>query len=229
MLILGPVVFQAFEVPETIGFGGSQSLTVHRLPGGMRVIDVMGRDDADLRWSGIFSGPLAADRARTLDLLRAQGRPLSLSWDAFFYTVVIARFEADYTRPTWIAYRITCKVLADEAAQFPELPIALAALAVADATSASGYDATVAGLPAGLALPGAATAGTQANAAALAALGDATSSLNARVAGFEGAMTPPADGTSLAALADTAGSLAAGVAARTYVARAAANLGNAST
>ena len=36
-LLLGPVLFQDFELPERISWGGKQRLTVHRLPGGTRV------------------------------------------------------------------------------------------------------------------------------------------------------------------------------------------------
>ena len=66
-VILGPVLLRDFEVPERISFGGRQAIVVHRLPGGARVIDAMGRDDAEIAFSGIFSGPDATRRARTLD------------------------------------------------------------------------------------------------------------------------------------------------------------------
>ena len=65
-LLLGPVAFQDFELPANIGFGGEQRLAVHCLPGGARVIDVLGRDDAEITFSGIFSGSDATLRARTL-------------------------------------------------------------------------------------------------------------------------------------------------------------------
>src|ERR1035438_3000846 len=110
-LLLGPILFRDFELPERVRWGGAQKLAVHRLPGGARVIDSLGRDDADIAWSGVFSGSDAALRAGTLDLIRAEGSSWPLTWDWFFYTVVIARFDADYTRPNWIPYRITCTVV----------------------------------------------------------------------------------------------------------------------
>ena len=55
-LLLGPVAFQDFEVPCGVNFGGRQRLALHRLPGGSRVIDALGRDDAQISFSGIFSG-----------------------------------------------------------------------------------------------------------------------------------------------------------------------------
>ena len=65
--MLGPVVFRDFEVPERINLGGRQRLAVHMLPGGGRVVDAMGPDDAPIRWSGTFSGVDAAERVRMLE------------------------------------------------------------------------------------------------------------------------------------------------------------------
>ena len=45
---LGSVSFRSFEVPATINVGGAQRLAVHRLLGGIRVIDALGRDDSDI-------------------------------------------------------------------------------------------------------------------------------------------------------------------------------------
>ena len=122
-VILGPIALQGFEVPETITIGGAQRLAIHRLPGGARVIDALGPDDADIAWSGIASGPEAAGRIRTLDTLRRAGLPLPLAWDANAYTVVISNFEADTVNPHWIPYRISCAVLRDDTA----LPLSAAA------------------------------------------------------------------------------------------------------
>jgi hypothetical protein len=100
-LLLGPVSFRELELPGRIEFGGRQQLAIHRLPGGARVIDAMGRDDTAVTWSGIFSGSDAAERARLLDLLRAEGMVVPLAWDAFSYLVVIEHFAAAYERTNW--------------------------------------------------------------------------------------------------------------------------------
>ena len=115
VLALGPVTFQDFEVPSGINFGGAQRLAVHRLPGGARIIDAMGRDDAQITFSGVFSGPNASWRARSLDELRSAGAVLPITWDAFFLSVIISDFQADYQNGWWIPYSITCIVLRDEA------------------------------------------------------------------------------------------------------------------
>lgn len=142
-LLLGPILFQDFELPDSIIWGGAQQLTIHRLPGGTRIIDAMGRDDADITWSGIFSGPDATARARALDLMRCDGAPWPLTWDSFFYSVIIHRFEADYRRVNWIPYKIACCVLRDEAAALLEIPLSLAASAAQDLATAASLAPTV--------------------------------------------------------------------------------------
>lgn len=121
MLILGPILFRNFEIPQHITIGGRQRLTVHQLPGGVRVVDAMGADDAELGWSGILSGPDAGDRARSLDSLRQGGLAWPLAWDGWRYTVIISRFEADSTNPWWLPYRISSCVLAEGDLAAPEL------------------------------------------------------------------------------------------------------------
>jgi hypothetical protein len=229
-LLLGPVFFLDFEVPERIAFGGGQRLAIHRLPGGGRVIDAMGRDDADLVWSGIFTGPEAADRARLLDALRVQGAVLPLTWDAFFYSVVIARFDAEYAHPNWVPYKITCTVLRDEATGVAAPVTDLSGSVFADLASAGRAIDTTAATVA-LAAAGATSRGTATYAAATTAVSALATQLNAAAATAEATLsaTPLNTATGLTQAADAAGTLAAATRASGYVARAAVNLANAST
>jgi hypothetical protein len=119
-LLLGPVAFQDFEIPSGVNFGGRQRLALYRLPGGSRVIDALGRDDAQISFAGIFAGPNATQRARSLDQLRVAGTALPLTWDVLFYTVLISNFYADYRNGWWIPYQIVCTVLRDEASTLPQ-------------------------------------------------------------------------------------------------------------
>lgn len=112
-LQLGDFVFQREEIPEHIGFGGDQALVVHRLVGGARVIDSMGRDDMPLQWAGLLRGPNALDRARYLDGLRVAGNALVLSWHELQYMVAIRTFHASFERFYQIPYSITCEVIQD--------------------------------------------------------------------------------------------------------------------
>ena len=143
-LILGPVQFADFELPASISWGGAQSLAIHKLPGGSRVIDAMGRDDAPISWSGTFTGPNAAARAHTLDLMRSESGIWPLAWQDFTYSVLIARFEADYQRSNWIPYRMSCVVLRDEASAVVDTLLSAAQTAAQDIAAAllSSSDAT---------------------------------------------------------------------------------------
>ena len=115
-LTLGGVLFQDFEVPESIAVGGAQTLAVHKLPGGARVIDAMGADHRDVSWSGRFRSGNAEARARLLDGYRIGGRQFLLQWSTYRYRVVVKSFEANYQQPFEIPYSVTCLVVSDESA-----------------------------------------------------------------------------------------------------------------
>ncbi len=232
-LLLGPILFQDFELPERISWGGAQRLAVHRLPGGVRVIDALGRDDAEIAWSGVFSGAGAGVRARAIDLMRAQGAVWPLVWDSFFYSVVIARFEADYAHANWIPYRLACTVLRDEAEALVETVVSLAADALNDLASAdamgSGIDfsAPVAGLGAS----DATTRGSAAYGGAVSSLNDASAQIGASMTTQETALNAaePDTAAGLTQATGAAGNLAGLSGARGYVQRALVNLQNAGT
>ena len=115
-LTLGGVVFQGFEVPDTIRTGGEQALVVHKLPGGSRTVDAMGADDADIPWAGRFRGAQAESRARILEGYRKSGQQLLLRWSTYRYRVVVQSFRCDYQQPFEIPYTISCLVVTDESA-----------------------------------------------------------------------------------------------------------------
>jgi len=110
---LGDFIFAGYEVPESIRWGGSQSLSVHKLVGGERIIDAMGADDADIGWSGIFLSSDASDRADELDQMRIAGVPVSLLFSGRSYDVVIRSFRADQRKQNHVPYQIVCTVLRD--------------------------------------------------------------------------------------------------------------------
>jgi len=83
---------------------------VHLLANGGRIVDTLGPDETDIRFSGIFTGTDAALRALELDELRATGAMLPLTWSIFAYSVVIKAFSADFRNDNWIPYSIRCTV-----------------------------------------------------------------------------------------------------------------------
>jgi hypothetical protein len=138
-VVLGSFVFADFEIPASIAFGGQQQLTIHKLPGGSRVIDAMGRDDMPLAWEGTILSPDADSRAQALDEMRVAGKPLSLVFGSQAYTVVIAEFTATYKRPGMIGYKIGCAVLKDESQSARTSIISAAVQIYADINTALGY------------------------------------------------------------------------------------------
>ena len=115
-LTLGGILFDGFEVPDSIRTGGEQALVVHKLPGGTRTVDAMGADNSDIPWSGRFRGARAESRARVLEGYRKSGRVLLLRWSTYRYKVVVQSFHCDYQQPFEIPYTISCLVVADESA-----------------------------------------------------------------------------------------------------------------
>ena len=111
VLALGSIIFTNFSTPERMPFGGEHCMNVHKLIGGQRVVDTMGPDDRDIRWSGVFWGDNALNTAQELDALRVQGSPLGLSWGGGAYTVVIKSFVPDVRRlPMCVDYSIECVI-----------------------------------------------------------------------------------------------------------------------
>jgi len=144
--------FEDTEIPEDIQFGGDQSLAVHQLVGGARVVDAMGRSDAPLSWHGIFRGQNAEPRARYLDGLRANGQPVTVTWGGFSYLCVIKAFRPRFERFYWIPYSIHLEVVKDNTARVGSATIksiddAVAQdLANAKTQAASSNDSTLDGL-----------------------------------------------------------------------------------
>lgn len=120
-LVLDDYEFEDFEIPDRINWGGRQALSIKKLVGGVRIIEAMGADDDPISWEGRFRGPEAVARARFIDGKRKAGKPVALFWNELAFTVVIERFEPDFTAPMEVPYRICCEVLQDEAAPVTSL------------------------------------------------------------------------------------------------------------
>ena len=122
-LVIGNLILQGVEVPNRITIGGSQSVTIHKLPGGGRVIDAMGADDGAIAWRGLFIGPDAARRARNLDTIRVQGEPQLLSFGDYTFNVVVVQFAYDYQdRGMIINYRIKTEIVMDPSSLVDAVP-----------------------------------------------------------------------------------------------------------
>jgi hypothetical protein len=112
-LTLGDFTFQGTEIPEEIAIGGKHRNAPKELIGGIRVVDMLGRSDDDLSWSGWLRGSNAGSRRAYLDAYRVAGAPLTLSWADLRYQVVVIGFTAIFRRTYEYRYTITFKVIAD--------------------------------------------------------------------------------------------------------------------
>jgi hypothetical protein len=116
VLILGGITFNNsdYSPPTKMPFGGEQSMVVHKLPGGSRVVDTLGPDEDDTSWNGFFFTPNALQICQQLDGMRASGVPVSLSFGGMFRSVVVKSFKSSIKRyPNWVEYNISCLVVSN--------------------------------------------------------------------------------------------------------------------
>jgi len=111
LLTLGPFSFEGLESPERVHLKSKQRFAVHRLGSGLSIADNLGEDCEVASFSGIFSGVNTADRIRSIDFLRLQGTPLTLTWGSRALSVLIHQFELDYSSDVWVPYRLSCYVV----------------------------------------------------------------------------------------------------------------------
>jgi hypothetical protein len=235
---LGFVKLQSFEVPTAIGFGGRQRMAVHDLPGGGRVIDVLGGADDEIVFNGIISGQDADTRAQLLDALRISGASVPLSWDEQYFIVIIAEARFEYRKSWWIPYQLRCVVQSNliygAAATAASAAFSVATDLAQAATSLDVVPASLTKAEASLAETGATTPGTAAYGTSLSDLTAAQGSLangmtasGAAMPGFDlslAGQNPPAAAISLTGITTAAGSLAAQTSASAYLGRGLATL-----
>lgn len=136
-VVIGGISLQSWEIPEHINFGGRQQVALHKLIGGQRVVDAMGPDAADVRWSGRFRGSNAMLRAQALDAMRAAGAEVELYYLSTFLLVVITEFRAEPERFYEIPYTITCTVVSDPINDVLASAVQSLDVAVSDALTAA--------------------------------------------------------------------------------------------
>ncbi len=109
---LGSMTFAGFEVPDQLRVGGEQTLVVHKLPGGDRVIQAMGNDPDRLTLSGRFIGPTAQSRAQQVEALRRGGAPQKFGIAGLSMRVLVMAFSYDYQQKgAWLPYTLVLEIL----------------------------------------------------------------------------------------------------------------------
>ncbi|WP_052639985.1 hypothetical protein [Zavarzinella formosa] len=158
-LTLGGVVFADFEIPDSINSGGEHMLAVHKFPGGGRVIDALGPDDADIRWSGRFRGSDAEERALLLDHMRRQGAQVLLAYSLHRYQVVIREFTANFQfGGLEIPYSLACAVVLDETQALASAAVGFVESLASDLVGATGLSGVIGDSTINAAVGGVATA-----------------------------------------------------------------------
>lgn len=110
-LTLGGITFDSFSTPSHMPGGGKQTMVIHKLPGGARVIDTLGPDEDNIHWEGFFFSNDAYTKILTLDGMRAAGNVIALTWGGQFRSVIIDHFTYKVRRiPVWIEYTISLVV-----------------------------------------------------------------------------------------------------------------------
>ena len=111
ILSLGGFTFSGFSPPDLLPVGGKQEMNIHKLPGGARVIDILGPQEDDISWRGTFFQNDAINMCVQLDALRRSGRLVPLRFAGQSRMVVVGSFIYSIRRfPMWVEYVITCVV-----------------------------------------------------------------------------------------------------------------------
>jgi hypothetical protein len=110
---LGNIVFDDFEIPESLQFGGEQIGSVHQLIGGKRVVDLMGNSVSNISWSGYFLGIDAIQRARYVHQVMNQAQQQVFTYYDFRYNVYIKSFVCNLQASYKIPFSIELGVIED--------------------------------------------------------------------------------------------------------------------
>lgn len=111
-MMLDDVLFCGPEVPTSIRIGGSQGIAKHHLPGGGRIIDVMGSDESAIQWTGLLVGSGASAKATLLSSMRRQGGVRQLSFGDTVVSVIVTRFEYAYqSQGLLIPYALRAEII----------------------------------------------------------------------------------------------------------------------
>lgn len=102
----GTIVFQYFEIPEFIHFGGPARVQIHKQPGGARQIDSLGPDPGPISWNGIM---LTADgwaRAQALYVIYEAGDMVTVVWRGWERQAIISDLKIKYKAVNYVEYFI---------------------------------------------------------------------------------------------------------------------------
>lgn len=107
-LVLGGLIFQSFEIPESFRkLGGKQAHSIREFPGGLRTIRNLGYFPLPLEWSGYLYGPQAFSRAQALAAICAAGSLIQLQYGPWVWEGELVSFEGHPRHQFLVPY--TCR------------------------------------------------------------------------------------------------------------------------
>lgn len=110
---IGGVTLDSWETPEQICLTAAQKLNKHVLIGGQRQIDAMGPDPDPIKWSGRARGANATGDMMAIRAMTIAGAAVPLTWNQFYFLVIIKRFDPHYQRPIEWTYEIEVEIVDD--------------------------------------------------------------------------------------------------------------------
>ena len=102
----GTFIFQYFELPETIKFGGPYRAVVHKQIGGVRQIDSLGPDPGPISWDGLMLTHDGWDRAQQLYAMYEAGDKVTVTWTGWSRDCIISDLKIQYRAANYVWYFI---------------------------------------------------------------------------------------------------------------------------
>ena len=116
-LVLGGITFTDQEVPESIAFPVHQSVAIHELIGGKRVIQTLGTFYPTVSWSGILRYDTALSRSLALKRMEASAQPQKLTHLQDAYSVIVTQYLPTTRNRYKIEYQISVEIVSDISGQ----------------------------------------------------------------------------------------------------------------
>jgi len=112
-LRLGSVQFTEYESPSELALSSAQSLAIHDLIGGRRIIQPLGVVWHPISWDGLLRDKNAEARSETLQRMLADSKIQRLSYSSHAFDVVVKEYEAKIRHLYKIEYKISVEVVKD--------------------------------------------------------------------------------------------------------------------
>lgn len=122
-LSLGSVTFYDVEHPDELPLDFKQLTVVHELIGGGRVIQSLGIQPQEFRWSGYLFEDAVETRVKELAGLCAAGYSIPFTFAQYKFDVIITEFKPTFYSVNYAKYEIAVQIVADNSGLFTQAAI----------------------------------------------------------------------------------------------------------